>query len=156
MPGRDGETGSESVSSRLIVKNLPLYYTQDKLRSHFALKFADAITDVKLVTTPDGHSRRFGYIGFRSDHHAAAARAYYDQTFIDTARLQVDYAKPVCLGPAGPVAASSLRYSIFSSLFFVFLTNFPRLASPQNPRKHSLLTNDVYNPATGLLLPKSL
>ncbi|TPX40967.1 hypothetical protein SeMB42_g05799 [Synchytrium endobioticum] len=95
MPTSDTSNSTSACSSRLVVKNVPSYYTQDKLRAHFAKRFEAAITDVKLVTTPDGTSRRFAYIGFKSDKDATAAKLHYDNSFIDTARLLVDYAKPI-------------------------------------------------------------
>ena len=97
MPTSNGPGGEKSISSRLVVKNLPSYYTQDKLKSHFAKKFHKCLTDVKLVTTADGKSRRFGYIGFKTDQDATAARVYYDKTFIDTSKIEVEYARPVRL-----------------------------------------------------------
>ena len=59
--------------SRLIVKGLPTYLTDARLREHFAQK--GTVTDVKLMRRPDGTSRRFGFVGFRTEAEAEAARA---------------------------------------------------------------------------------
>ncbi|KIJ64334.1 hypothetical protein HYDPIDRAFT_112328 [Hydnomerulius pinastri MD-312] len=77
--------------SRLIVKNLPPYLTPDRLRKHFEQKGAPGgtITDIKISHKPDGTSRRFGFVGFKTEQEAAAARAWFDKTFIDSARLNV-------------------------------------------------------------------
>ncbi|CAO1615917.1 unnamed protein product [Parajaminaea phylloscopi] len=79
--------------SRLIVKNLPAYLSDARLREHFAQK--GLVTDVKLVTRPDGTSRRFGFVGYRSEAEAQEALRYFNRTFIDTSRIQVDVAKKI-------------------------------------------------------------
>ncbi|KAG6336749.1 hypothetical protein ID866_2354 [Astraeus odoratus] len=77
--------------SRLIVKNLPPYLTPEGLRKHFLQKGAPpgTITDLKISHKPDGTSRRFGFVGFKTDEQAAAARDWFDRTFIDSARISV-------------------------------------------------------------------
>ena len=77
--------------SRLIIKNLPVYLTPDRLREHFQQKGSPAgtITDVKISLKQDGTSRRFGFVGFKSDQEATAARDWFDRTFIDSARISV-------------------------------------------------------------------
>ncbi|KAI6023260.1 hypothetical protein BKA83DRAFT_4275186 [Pisolithus microcarpus] len=78
--------------SRLIVKNLPTYLTPAGLRSHFEQRGAPpgTITDVRVSHKPDGTTRRFGFIGFKSNGEAAAAREYFDRTFIDSTRIRVE------------------------------------------------------------------
>ncbi|KAG1750420.1 uncharacterized protein EDB91DRAFT_1107297 [Suillus paluster] len=77
--------------SRLIVKNLPAYLTPDRLRNHFEQKGAPpgTITDVKVSLKPDGTSRRFGFVGFKTDQEATAARDWFDRTFVDSTRINV-------------------------------------------------------------------
>ncbi|KAF4586102.1 Multiple RNA-binding domain-containing protein 1 [Pleurotus pulmonarius] len=77
--------------SRLIVKNLPTYVTPAQLRKHFEQKGAPGgtITDVKVSSKSDGTSRRFGFVGFKSDLEAEAAKLYFDRTFIDSTRINV-------------------------------------------------------------------
>lgn len=79
--------------SRLIVKGLPPYVSDARLREHFAQK--GSVTDVKLMRRPDGTSRRFGFVGFRTEDEARAALEYFDRTYLDTARLSVGFAKRV-------------------------------------------------------------
>lgn len=79
--------------SRLIVKGLPTYLTDARLREHFSQK--GTVTDVKLMRRPDGTSRRFGFVGFRSEDEAEAACAYFDRTYIDTSRISVAMAKQI-------------------------------------------------------------
>jgi multiple RNA-binding domain-containing protein 1 len=38
-------------------------------------------------------SRLFGFVGFKSEAEAATAKKYFSNTFIDTSRITVDYAK---------------------------------------------------------------
>lgn len=42
----------------------------------------------------DGRSRGFAFIGFNSSKEAKASVGYFDRTFLDTSRLQVELAKP--------------------------------------------------------------
>ncbi|KAI8921384.1 hypothetical protein DFJ77DRAFT_161675 [Powellomyces hirtus] len=79
--------------SRLIVKNLPKHYTIERLKEHFGEK--GEVTDAKLVKTPDGTFRRFGYVGYKTDKDAKAALKYFNNTFIDTSRIQVEFAKAI-------------------------------------------------------------
>lgn len=78
--------------SRLIVKNLPAYLTQQRLRAHF--EAADGpggtVTDVKLVLNKDGTSRRFGFIGYKTPAEAERARKWFNRTFVDSSRITVD------------------------------------------------------------------
>lgn len=79
--------------SRLIVKGLPSYLSDARLRDHFSQK--GHVTDVKLMRRPDGTSRRFGFVGFRTEEEAADACAYFDRTYIDTSRISVALAKRI-------------------------------------------------------------
>jgi multiple RNA-binding domain-containing protein 1 len=78
--------------SRLIIKNLPPYITTERLQQHF--NQADAppgtLTDVKVANKRDGTSRRFGFIGYKTNDEAVKAQAWFDKTFIDSARVRVE------------------------------------------------------------------
>ena len=89
--------------SRLIIKNLPPYLTPEALRKHFtgqALKNTTStsssslknltITDVKIAHKPDGTSRRFGFVGFKTEKEAEEAKRWFDKTFIDSMRITVE------------------------------------------------------------------
>ncbi len=82
---------SNKYRSRIIVKDLPKYVTEDRLREHFGKK--GGITDIKLMRRRDGESRRFAFIGYKSDDFALDAVKYFDKTFIDTTRIAVESAK---------------------------------------------------------------
>jgi multiple RNA-binding domain-containing protein 1 len=81
-------------TSRVLVKNLPKYITQERLKSHFGIN-GRTITDVKLVKTKDGKSRRFAYIGFKTNEEGLEAVKYFNSTFLDTCKLQVEVAKTI-------------------------------------------------------------
>lgn len=99
------------ATSRIIVKNLPKHVTDKRLREHFAQK--GDITDVKLMKTPcvpasvswwdshahvshrDGKSRRFAFVGYRTEKEAKQAVTYFNNTFIDTSKVSVELAKAV-------------------------------------------------------------
>ncbi|ANZ77906.1 BA75_04600T0 [Komagataella pastoris] len=76
--------------SRLIVKGLPKYYTEDKLKIHFS-KQGD-VSDVKLMKNRFGESRRFAFIGYKNAEDAEKAVSYFNDSFIDTARISVELA----------------------------------------------------------------
>lgn len=81
----------KGTMSRLIVKGLPKYYTEDKLRDYFGKK--GNVTDVKLMKKRNGESRRFAFIGYKSYEDAEKAASYFNNAFIDTARIDVELAK---------------------------------------------------------------
>lgn len=77
--------------SRLIVKGLPKYLTEDKIREHFRKQ--GNVTDVKLMKKRNGESRRFAFIGYKSYEDAENAAKFFNESFIDTARISVELAK---------------------------------------------------------------
>ncbi|KAJ3195183.1 hypothetical protein HK101_000893 [Irineochytrium annulatum] len=82
-----------SSMSRLMVKNLPKHLTSQRLREHFSAK--GEVTDCKIAKTKEGESRRFGFIGFKTEKEAKAALRYYNSTYIDTSKIEVSLAKPI-------------------------------------------------------------
>ena len=89
--------------SRLIIKNLPPYLTPEVLRKHFsgqATKNASStssspskiftLTDAKIAYKPDGTSRRFGFVGFKTEKEAEEARRWFDKSFIDSMRISIE------------------------------------------------------------------
>ena len=88
----EGE-GDPSPSSRLCVKNVPKHVNEARLREHFASQ--GEVTDVKIVRTTDGVSRQMAFVGFKTETMATGALKYFDRTFIDTSRIEVQYARSV-------------------------------------------------------------
>ena len=77
--------------SRVIVKGLPTYYTEDKLRDHFSKK--GYVTDVKLKRKNNGESRRFAFVGYKNAEDAENAVKFFNGSFIDTSKIIVELAK---------------------------------------------------------------
>lgn len=77
--------------SRIIVKGLPKYFDEAKLRDHFG-KQGD-VTDVKLMKKRNGESRCFAFIGFKVLEDAEKAARFFNKSFVDTARIDVELAK---------------------------------------------------------------
>jgi multiple RNA-binding domain-containing protein 1 len=77
--------------SRLIIKNLPSYVTPARLKDHLNQKDGPGgtLTDIKIAQKQDGTSRRFAFVGFKSDEEAKKIQKWFDRTFIDTTRLSV-------------------------------------------------------------------
>ncbi|CAI4036969.1 hypothetical protein SMKI_16G2660 [Saccharomyces mikatae IFO 1815] len=92
--------------SRIIVKGLPVYLTDEKLREHFTKRLhqnhssqitsgsgPDPITDVKILRDRNGESRRFGFIGYRNEEDAFDAVNYFNGSFVNTSKIEVSMAK---------------------------------------------------------------
>jgi multiple RNA-binding domain-containing protein 1 len=77
--------------SRLIIKNLPTHTDPTHLRAHFAQTSGPGgtITDVKVALKRDGTSRRFGFVGYKTEKEAEAARRWFDGTFLGAGKMQV-------------------------------------------------------------------
>ena len=85
-------SGVAGGMSRLIVKNVPTYLTPERLKSHFTQPKGPGgiVTDVKVALKQDGTSRRFGFIGYKTEVEAAKAQQWFDKTFIDSTRVRVE------------------------------------------------------------------
>lgn len=88
--------------SRIIVKGLPSFFTEDKLKEHFSKRLVDKnqstttndlITDIKLLKDRQGNSRRFAFIGFKNESDAFDAVDYFNGSYINTAKIEVSMAK---------------------------------------------------------------
>ncbi|XP_043353746.1 probable RNA-binding protein 19 isoform X3 [Dermochelys coriacea] len=77
--------------SRLIVKNLPSGMKEDRFRKLFAA--FGTLTDCSLKFTKDGKFRKFGFIGFKSEDEAKMAMNHFNKSFIDMARITVEFCK---------------------------------------------------------------
>ncbi|KAJ7688673.1 hypothetical protein B0H17DRAFT_1160253 [Mycena rosella] len=78
--------------SRLLIQNLPVYVTPARLREHFEQKSGPGgtITDAKVALKPDGTSRRFGFIGYKTEKQALTAKEWFHRSFIDSTKIKVD------------------------------------------------------------------
>ena len=88
--------------SRIIIKNLPTYLTDDKLKERFISRLVEKhastgvtnlITDIKIPKDREGQSRRFAFIGYRNEDDAVDAVKYFNGTFLDTSKIEVSIAK---------------------------------------------------------------
>ncbi|RKP24254.1 hypothetical protein SYNPS1DRAFT_23656 [Syncephalis pseudoplumigaleata] len=86
--------------------DLPRYLTEERLREHFAAQ--GEVTDVRLMRTAKGVSRRFAFIGYKTEQEAHKAIAHFHGTFIDTSRIVVEQAKS-----AGNAARDDARLQEF-------------------------------------------
>ncbi|CAK4643061.1 hypothetical protein LEN26_003632 [Aphanomyces euteiches] len=80
------------MSTRLFVQNLPVYVDDEKLRKHFSAH--GEVTDACVVKTKDGKSRRFGFVGFKTEAQTKSAQEFFDKSFLDTTRINVKVAQP--------------------------------------------------------------
>ncbi|WJX87404.1 hypothetical protein P8452_69603 [Trifolium repens] len=71
---------TEGAMSRIYVKNLPKYVTENRLRDLFSQK--GEITEVKLMRFKNGESRQFAYITFRTDQEAQEAVRHFNKSLL--------------------------------------------------------------------------
>ena len=76
--------------SRIIVKNIPKNSTENELKDFFSTK--GDVTDVKIISTTNGKSRNFAYIGFKSEDQGKLAIKYFNNSYLKTSRLNVEEA----------------------------------------------------------------
>jgi multiple RNA-binding domain-containing protein 1 len=79
--------------SRLCIKNLGKNTTEKQIKDLFSKK--GEVTDVRIVKTKTGKSRRFAFVGFRTDLQAKEAQDYFHNTYLDTSRIQIESALKV-------------------------------------------------------------
>ena len=80
-------------SSRLCVKNIPKHLTLTRLREHFAER--GEVTDAKIMKTSDGKTRQMAFVGYKTEEDATQALEYFNNTFVDTSKISVEYARAV-------------------------------------------------------------
>lgn len=83
-------------STRLYVRNLPVYVDNARLRAHFESQ--GEVTDAAVVfTKTDKKSRRFGFVGYKTSEQARRACAYFHQTYFDSCKINVSFALRVSI-----------------------------------------------------------
>jgi multiple RNA-binding domain-containing protein 1 len=93
------------MSTRIIIKNLPSNVTSQRLKEHFSSSssgtkefFSGSVTDAKLVVdNRTGKSRGFAFVGYRSQEEALRAVEWFNGTFMDMRRIEVQVARRVCV-----------------------------------------------------------
>ena len=83
---------SATLSSRIIVKNLPKKIKEKQFKEIFSE--CGQITDCKLMMSETGAFRRFGFIGYSSHRDAEAAVKRFHSTYIKATKIHVEVAKP--------------------------------------------------------------
>jgi len=87
-------------TSRLIIKNIPKHFTEERLIQAFS-KFG-VITDAKIIgkkshdqnSADTKKSRQFAYVGFKTEDEAIKTKKYFHGTYLDTSKIIVDFAYP--------------------------------------------------------------
>lgn len=77
--------------SRICVKNIGAKTNEAQLKDIFSSK--GEVTDVKVMKKPDGSSRKFAFVGFRTEFQATEAQRYFNNTFIGLSKITVEIAK---------------------------------------------------------------
>jgi len=79
-------------NTRICVKNVPKHVTESRLKEFFGQH--GQVTDVRIVKTKQGQSRKLAFIGFKTPQEAQMAVSYFHNTYLDTSKLAVEEAKP--------------------------------------------------------------
>lgn len=74
--------------SRICIKGLSKTITEQELRDIFSSK--GEITDTRIMRTKSGVSRRFAFIGYRTEQEAQAAIKYFNNSYITTCKITVE------------------------------------------------------------------
>lgn len=69
------------------MKNLPVKADENAIRAHFESK--GHITDIRLVKKRNGESRRFAFVGFKTDDEALNAASYFNNSYMNSSRIEV-------------------------------------------------------------------
>lgn len=77
--------------SRICVKGVGKNTNEKQLRELFSSK--GEVTDVKVITSKDGKSRKFAFVGFRTELQATEAQKHFNNTFIGMSKISVEMAK---------------------------------------------------------------
>ena len=84
---------SENPTTRLIIKNIPPFFNEKDLAKEFEKK--GQITDCKVMRTKEGKSRKFAFIGYKTIEEAIEAKKYFNNTFLISSKIIVNFAKPI-------------------------------------------------------------
>ena len=66
------------------MKNLPKHLNEERLKDHFSSR--GFVTDAKIMRKGN-KSRKFGFVGFKTEDEAREARKYFNDTYIDTSKI---------------------------------------------------------------------
>jgi multiple RNA-binding domain-containing protein 1 len=62
------------------------------MREHFSNKGDYHVTDVKIMRK-GATSRQFGFVGFKNDKCAKLAMKFFTNTYIDTSKIEIGFAR---------------------------------------------------------------
>ncbi|QRW14958.1 RNA recognition motif protein [Ceratobasidium sp. AG-Ba] len=85
-----GSRGSRPPPHTLTHDQCPALLSKICLHTLDSLQLPLNLTDVRLARRPDGQSRRFAFVGYKTNDEAAAAKAYFDRTYIGGSRISVE------------------------------------------------------------------
>ena len=62
------------------------------MKDHFSNGGAFEVTEAKIMRK-GFKSRQFGFVGFKDVKHAQKAQKHFNKTYIDTSKMEVDFAR---------------------------------------------------------------
>ena len=65
--------------------------TPEKLKAHLSQRDGPGgtLTDLKVARKSDGTSRRFAFVGYKTEEEAKKVAEWFNRTFIDSTRITV-------------------------------------------------------------------
>ena len=114
-PDDESLDNAPQTTTRVCIKNVPLSFTEDKLRQHLisSSSFPLTITDCRILKTPNGKSRKLAFCGFISSEMARAVIQEFHGTYANTSKLTVEPAyskKDATVRPWSQHSVGSSRY----------------------------------------------
>ncbi|KAK8875389.1 hypothetical protein M9Y10_005554 [Tritrichomonas musculus] len=79
--------------TRIFINNIPKFYKDKELIEQFST--VGDLTDCKILRTNKGKSRGFAFVGYKTHEEAQKAIEKFNNTFITTSKIQVQFAKPI-------------------------------------------------------------
>jgi RNA recognition motif-containing protein len=88
----ENEESKVGGKTRIFVTNIPKYYDVDLLKKYY-LQYGE-VTDVQVIRKTGGESRKYGFVGFKTEEEATKAMEETNNTFIDTSKIQTSLCQP--------------------------------------------------------------
>ena len=91
--GNRGREEVEEGSSRIRIIGLPVGVDQKRLKEHFG--GCGEVTDCAIIRNPKNNRPRMAFLGFKSEEHAAKAVRSLNNSYYNTSKMSVEFAKQI-------------------------------------------------------------
>ena len=84
------KSDNQTKCSRIVIKNLPKFITEDEIRDIFIKK--GYITDINMIRDVNGNFRRVAFVGYRKIDEAADALKWFNNSLVKNHKISVEFA----------------------------------------------------------------